>query len=320
MSRLVLSTSNIISSAPCIIRQSGPEKANFELCNSLLTNFRTARSLSPPTASAKRKDCSNTNGFPRFPLQVFEPITRDCASYYVPTVDWAACRLLEKQDQYEITVKLFFLPEANLADGHVLKALNVDSIDLLIVSFSCNEFQELDAESRLVDSTFKSANDEIELETWAELEEFHKRGVVKCLGVADFSGERLASFLTRVRVRPKVNQINAKDCHFVDATLLKLAKREKLELFTHQDCSDMMPRDSLVWLLRNGRGEGEGDILSKINQCLSNELSEVSPKWVVKYTAIIKERGVIENKGYFALASITEKIGRNEENISDSSY
>ncbi|EPQ64099.1 hypothetical protein BGT96224_651, partial [Blumeria graminis f. sp. tritici 96224] len=311
-------TSNIISSVPCIVRQSGPEKANCELCNSLLTNFRTAQSLSPPTASAKRKDCSNTNGVSKFPLQVLESITRDCASYYIPTVDWAACRLLEKQDQYEITVKLFFLPEANLADGLVLKALNVNFIDLLIVSFSSNKLWEQDAESTLVGSTSKSRNDEIELDTWAELEELHKRGIVKSLGVADFSGERLASFLTRVRVRPEVNQISANDCLFVDATLLKLAKREKLELFTHQDCSDMMPRDSLVWLLGNGRGEG--DILSKINQCLSNELSELSPKWVVKYTAVIKERGVIENKGYFALASITEKIGRNEAKFTDSSY
>lgn len=31
---------------------------------------------------------------------------------------------------------------------------------------------------------------------------------------------------------------------------------------------------------------------------------DIEPQWVVKYTAVVRDRGVIENKGYFAMAEI----------------
>lgn len=33
---------------------------------------------------------------------------------------------------------------------------------------------------------------------------------------------------------------------------------------------------------------------------------EVQPLWVVKYTAVVRNRGVVENKGYFAVAELTD--------------
>jgi glutamate--cysteine ligase regulatory subunit len=33
---------------------------------------------------------------------------------------------------------------------------------------------------------------------------------------------------------------------------------------------------------------------------------DVAPQWVVKYTAVVKDRGVVENKGYFAVAELRE--------------
>ena len=32
----------------------------------------------------------------------------------------------------------------------------------------------------------------------------------------------------------------------------------------------------------------------------------MQPLWVVKYTAVVKNRGVVENKGYFAVAEMTD--------------
>jgi glutamate--cysteine ligase regulatory subunit len=31
---------------------------------------------------------------------------------------------------------------------------------------------------------------------------------------------------------------------------------------------------------------------------------DIEPHWVIKYTAAVKNRGVIENKGYFAVAQL----------------
>ena len=33
---------------------------------------------------------------------------------------------------------------------------------------------------------------------------------------------------------------------------------------------------------------------------------DVEPQWVVKYTAVVKDRGVVESKGYFAVAELRD--------------
>ena len=33
---------------------------------------------------------------------------------------------------------------------------------------------------------------------------------------------------------------------------------------------------------------------------------EIIPEWVIKYTAVVRDRGVIENKGYFAGAELRQ--------------
>jgi glutamate--cysteine ligase regulatory subunit len=34
---------------------------------------------------------------------------------------------------------------------------------------------------------------------------------------------------------------------------------------------------------------------------------DVEPQWVIKYTAVVRDRGVVENKGYFAGAELNER-------------
>lgn len=63
------------------------------------------------------------------------------------------------------------------------------------------------------------------------------------------------------------------------------AKEQGIELLTHNDCTDILPAETLGGLLVGEFGIwGEG--------------VRVVPQWVVKYTAVIKSRGVVENKGY----------------------
>ena len=33
---------------------------------------------------------------------------------------------------------------------------------------------------------------------------------------------------------------------------------------------------------------------------------DIKPQWVIKYTAVVHDRGVIEDKGYFAMAEVQE--------------
>jgi glutamate--cysteine ligase regulatory subunit len=86
--------------------------------------------------------------------------------------------------------------------------------------------------------------------------------------------------------------------------LVKLAKEKQIELLVHSDCTDILPEGTLRELLGSGsqgagvlagpRGEGDG---------LRGDLT---PQWAIKYTAFVKNRGVIENKGYFAAAKLQD--------------
>ncbi|KAH9220851.1 NADP-dependent oxidoreductase domain-containing protein [Leptodontidium sp. 2 PMI_412] len=316
MTRLILSTSNIMTGGPSIIRKPGADRSNLELTNSLRSNFLAAQQDYSPPLSA-----TNGSGSPRSSSDEDLPTrrpqssiwtTRDGSDYYVPTIDWSLSGLCEERSQYDITVKLFYLHGAHVKDrtqhtkdaiNLVLKELGVDSIDLLIVSFPGMSFDG-DCEWEADKKNSAQGNDEEEIASWPALEELYNQGIVKRLGLSEFGSEKLSRLLVRVKVRPQVDQVNIKDCCNVPPPLLKLAKLEKIELLTHNDCTDILPSGTLRELLGQGiRGAG---VLSESKRGINGMRGDLNPEWVVKYTAVVRDRGVIENKGYFAVAELNE--------------
>ncbi|KAJ0267724.1 hypothetical protein COL922a_014861, partial [Colletotrichum nupharicola] len=108
--------------------------------------------------------------------------------------------LAEERSQYDITVKLFYLPgipvsrrcaHTRQAIELVLKELHVDPIDLLIVSFPGILFDaEDDSEEEIssVDdgSSTEQADDfDSTIQTWRTLESLHEQGKIAQLGVAE---------------------------------------------------------------------------------------------------------------------------------------
>ena len=100
--------------------------------------------------------------------------------------------------------------------------------------------------------------------------------------------------------RQSVDQINVRDCCVVPKSLIVYAKGEKIDLLTHSDNTNILPRDALSDLL--GHGESGAGILGK-----GGLQGDAEPQWVIKYTAVVKDRGVIENKGYFGAVEIQDK-------------
>lgn len=141
------------------------------------------------------------------------------------------------------------------------------------------------------------------MSTWENLEAESDKGVIRRLGVAEFDVEKLDPFLKRARIKPSVNQINVRDACIVPRELITYAKEAKIDLLTHNDCTNILPQGTLRALL--GPSEGGAGILS--NEKADDGLKgDVQPQWVVKYTAIVQNRGVIENKGYFAMAEVVD--------------
>jgi glutamate--cysteine ligase regulatory subunit len=318
---------NIVSGGPSIIRKPGAFRSNLELTNSLRSNFLAAQQ-DYANALSQTADTNGTSAYDEVRIggrpapEVWTH--RDSAVLYIPRINWDAAGLQEDADHYEITVKIFFLATAPVQErarytmealALVQKELGVSSIDLLIASFPGLAF-EGDCEWEADKKNALQGNLDEEVSTWAVLEELHKQGVVKGLGIAEFGSEKLSKFLAKISVRPVVDQINVRDCCNVPPPLLDLAKKERIELTVHSDCSDILPPGTLRELLGHGfQGAGVLADAEEDGQGLEGDLV---PQWVVKYTALVKDRGVIENKGYFAGAEVMETQPATNGNSNDS--
>lgn len=301
-----------MTGGPSIIRKPGTDRSNLEFTNSLRSNFLAAQQdYSPPLStnhSLENED--EVRGSRR--LSVSAWTSRAGSDLYIPTIDWTLSGLAEERGQYSITVKLFYLPGSTVSNRYrytqdainlVLKELGVDYIDLLIVSFPGLSFDG-ECETEADRNNAVQGNNTEEVASWRYVEELFNKGTVKMLGLAEFGSEKLARFLPQVEVRPRVDQINVKDCCSVPKPLVELAEQMGVELLTHNDCTDILPSGTLRELLGQGvRGAG---VLSDSKQGTDGMKGELVPEWVVKYTAVVRNRGVIENKGYFASADLRE--------------
>ena len=313
---------NIVSGGPSIIRKPGAYRSNLELTNSLRSNFLAAQEdfaaaqlhgngTTTPNGNGDANGLDlNTETRGRPPTSVWT--AEENGVLYVPRIDWPDEALQEEPAQYNITAKLFFLPTTPAAKRSqytrealdlILKELGVPAVDLFIVSFPGMSF-EGDCEWEADKQNSVQGNNEEEIAAWPALEELHRRGLVKNLGLAEFGSEKLARFLQKVQVRPTVNQINLKNCCNVPPPLAKLAKEQGIELLVHSDCTDILPKGTLRELL--GQGLGGAGILADPETGSGGLQGDLSPQWVVKYTAVVRDRGVIENKGYFAGAELVE--------------
>lgn len=189
--------------------------------------------------------------------------------------------LSDDRSEYEITMKLFFLPTAPMTDRgdyirqsvtEVQRSLTLSQIDLLILSFPDIV---LDADDT---DLFSPSDLESLMDVYRVAASLVTEGVVRALGVAELSASKLRQLCETTEVPPQVNQINLKDCCVTPRDLILYAKQQKIRLFTHGDASDLLPPETVreVW----------------------HSDSQVQPLWVCKYTAVASNRGVVENKGY----------------------
>ncbi|KAL6833216.1 hypothetical protein J3E69DRAFT_323363 [Trichoderma sp. SZMC 28015] len=308
MTKIILSTGNVMSGGPSIIRKGGGNsKSNQELVNSLRDNFVSTR-LDYAIDASPANGSNTLPSPPQTPVEVWTEL--DDKTLYIPRINWQAAGLREEASDYEITVKLFLLPGTSVSAREqyarealdlVRKELNIQAIDLLIVSFPGMSFEgTCEKEAERINA--QQGDLEEELASWKVFEDFHKQGLAKRLGVAEFGSEKLRAFIERTSIHPTVDQVNLQDCCNVPAPLQRLAEEEGIELNVHTDCTDILPRGTLRELLGHGpRGAG---VLADAAHGGAGLEGELSPQWVVRYVAFVKDRGVIENKGYFAGAEL----------------
>ncbi|WAR13108.1 GSH0-like protein [Mya arenaria] len=118
-------------------------------------------------------------------------------------------------------------------------------------------------------------NEELTLEVvqpyWKALETLVYRETVISLGLADFDKKLLEQLYEWAEVKPMVNQVNLESCCVMPKELVEFAKEKDIQLLTHND-----PREK----------DGEG----------------WDPLWVLRYSVLVKCRGIVKSKGYLLKA------------------
>ena len=299
-----------MNGGPSIIRRSASEKSNVELINSLRSNFIATKQAYSPASNGSLHLSPQSDGNQNANILYTVWTTMEEDTIFVPANNFSQGGLAEERSQYDITVKLFFLPDTSASDrckhakeavDLVLKELRMESVDLLIVSFPGVSF---DADDQDEDETSQGGEGEdldAMVQTWRALEHLHAEGIALQIGLAEFGNERLEKFLPRTKIKPSVDQINVRDCCVVPKSLILYAKSEKIELLTHNDCTDILPKGTVRELLGNG-DQGVGVLAGQDGS--DGIQGSIEPQWVIKYTAVVRNRGVIEYKGYFAMAEV----------------
>lgn len=87
--------------------------------------------------------------------------------------------------------------------------------------------------------------------------------------------------------------------------LRSYAKTQSLQLFTHSDCSDILPSKTFAHLLNKYAHRLPEPLVEAIAKASTpSALGDTAqrdvrlqPQWVLKYTVVIKDRSVVADKG-----------------------
>ncbi|KAF0466653.1 putative gamma-cysteine synthetase regulatory subunit [Gigaspora margarita] len=156
--------------------------------------------------------------------------------------------------------------------------------DSFIVYFNGLLFDDQEQDdSNLVMDDFEAL-----VEVWKELEFHYGNDRIKKLGVSEFTKNRFERFLNVVEVLPKIDQINFKSCCDLPSKMINYAKEHDIELLTHKDPTDILPSTTFQKILKDTK---------------FSFTSELLPRWVLKYSVLVKCREVVANKGYIVMSS-----------------
>lgn len=123
---------------------------------------------------------------------------------------------------------------------------------------------------------------------WEELEALVRSQQIAAIGTSDLDKDLLEQLYIWAKVKPSSNQVNLASCCVMPPDLTAFAKEFDIQLLTHNDSKELMSAAAFQQALR----EGAQDL----------SVADWRLEWVLRYSIIVKSRGIIKSKGYLVSA------------------
>uniref|UniRef100_A0A3B5M2E7 GCS light chain n=1 Tax=Xiphophorus couchianus TaxID=32473 RepID=A0A3B5M2E7_9TELE len=123
---------------------------------------------------------------------------------------------------------------------------------------------------------------------WEELETLVRKQKIAAIGTSDLDKELLEQLYNWAQqVKPSSNQVNLASCCVMPPDLTAFAKEFDIQLLTHSD-----PKLMSTATFQEAMQEGASGLTA----------TEWRLEWVLRYSVIVKSRGIIKSKGYLVSA------------------
>ncbi|XP_069676456.1 glutamate--cysteine ligase regulatory subunit isoform X1 [Periplaneta americana] len=196
----------------------------------------------------------------------------------------------EERKGLKVSVKVFIssLRREALVEAldSVFAALHTSCIDSLVLAYPCK------TEPCLLLPGLK--------ELWQVLEEYVEQQKLISIGVSDVETDVFIALHGWARIKPSIIQINLASCCVVPPALQAFTKENDVQLLTHSDPFEILPRAAL------------NDVFGSV---ADNGLNSVELHWALRFQVHVKCRGVLSSKGY--LLSVHRSSQKHAEEMTD---
>ncbi|XP_015826846.3 glutamate--cysteine ligase regulatory subunit [Nothobranchius furzeri] len=186
----------------------------------------------------------------------------------------------EEREEVKVSVKLFLCESGQSAIGDAVemacKTLAVSQLDSVIIVPP----GPLEGNSQTLADLQR---------VWEELEGLVRSQKIAAIGTSDLDKDLLEQLYNWAQVKPSSNQVNLASCCVMPPDLTAFAKEFDIQLLTHNDPKELMSAATF----REAMQEGAEDL----------NITDWRLEWVLRYSVIVKSRGIIKSKGYLVSAT-----------------
>lgn len=244
-----------------------------------LVNRSRLKKKCPSSPSEELKECIQDTlndwfSTTRPPSDVDLPDTLDCS---IPQPTDAITP--EEREELKVSAKLFLCEpvESSIRDAVEMacQALTVSQLDSVIIAPPGLPEGDNQTLAHLQPA-------------WEELEALVRSQWIAAIGTSDLDKDLLEQLYNWAQVKPSSNQVNLASCCVMPPDLTAFAKEFDIQLLTHNDPKELMS----AAIFQEAVQEGAHDL----------SIADWRLEWVLRYSVIVKSRGIIKAKGYLVSA------------------